>query len=128
MTESHTENPRDDAGHGARAHVVPVKILAAVFAALVVLTALTVAAAGVDLGSLNIYVALTIAGIKATLVVLFFMHLRYDRPFNLVVFLGCLLFVVIFISLVLKDTQAYHPSVIPGEGKAMKGVHTPFER
>jgi cytochrome c oxidase subunit IV len=128
MSEIHAEKTMGDAGHGARAHVVPVKVLATVLAALVALTALTVAAAGVDLGSLNIYVALGIAGVKATLVVLFFMHLRYDRPFNMVVFLGCLLFVVIFISLVLKDSQAYHHSVIPGEGKAMKGVHAPFER
>lgn len=108
------------------AHVVPMGVLAAVFAALLALTALTVAAAKVDLGNLNLYVALGIAGIKATLVVLYFMHLRYDRPFYLVVFLGCLGFVVLFISLALTDTRAYHPSVIPGQAPAMKDVHTPF--
>jgi cytochrome c oxidase subunit IV len=117
----------DTAPHGL-AHVVPLWVLAAVFAALVVLTAITVGVAAIELGSLNIYVALAIAGVKATLVVLFFMHLRYDRPFNLVVFLGCLLFVVIFISLVLKDTQAYRHSLTGGEAPAMKGVHTPFGR
>ena len=110
----------------ALGHVVPMKVLSAVFGALVALTVLTVAAAHVDLGNLNLYVALAIAGAKATLVVLYFMHLRYDRPFNLVVFVGCLAFVVLFISLVLTDTQAYSPSVIPGQAPAMKDVHTPF--
>jgi cytochrome c oxidase subunit IV len=108
------------------AHVVPMKVLAGVFAALVLLTLLTVAAANVDMGSLNLYIALGIAGVKATLVALYFMHLRYDRPFNRIVFLACLLFVVIFISTVLKDTQTYHPSEISGQAEGMKNVHQPF--
>ena len=58
--------------------------------------------------------------------VLYFMHLRYDRPFLLVVFLGCLGFVVLFISLVLTDAAAYHPSVNPGEAPDMQKVHTPL--
>jgi cytochrome c oxidase subunit 4 len=107
-------------------HVVPLGVLAAVWGGLVVLTALTVAAADVDLGNLNLYIALAIAGTKATLVVLYFMHLRYDRPFLLVVFLGCLGFVVLFISLALTDAQAYAPSLVPGQAPAMKDVHTPF--
>jgi caa(3)-type oxidase subunit IV len=100
--------------------------VAAVFAALVMLTAATVAVAGVDLGNLNLYIALAIAGTKATLVVLYFMHLRYDRPFHLVLFLGCLGFVVLFISLVLTDTRAYNPSIHPGQAPGMKGVHAPL--
>jgi cytochrome c oxidase subunit 4 len=107
-------------------HVVPLGVLAAVWGGLVVLTALTVAAADVDLGNLNLYIALAIAGTKATLVVLYFMHLRYDRPFLLVVFLGCLGFVVLFISLALTDARAYAPSLVPGQAPAMKDVHTPF--
>ena len=112
--------------HAAMAHVVPLKMLAAVLAALLVLTVATVAVAQVDLGNLNLYVALGIAGTKATLVLLYFMHLRYDRPFYLIVFLGCVGFVVLFLSLVLTDTRAYSPSVIPGQAPAMKDVHTPF--
>jgi cytochrome c oxidase subunit IV len=126
MSETVASKDKTDTAPHALAHIVPLWLLATVFAALVVLTAITVAVAGIELGSLNIYVALGIAGIKATLVVLFFMHLRYDRPFNMVVFLGCLLFVVIFISLVLKDTQSYRHSLIPSEAPAMKGVHRPF--
>jgi cytochrome c oxidase subunit 4 len=48
----------------------------AVFAALLGLTAVTVAVAFVDLGALNTVVAMTIAVVKGLLVMLFFMHLR----------------------------------------------------
>jgi len=116
-----------DAGHATVGHVVSMKVLAGVFAALLVLTVLTVAVATVDLGNLNLYVALAIAGLKGTLVVLFFMHLRYDQPFHLVVFLGCLAFAVMFISLVLTDTRAYAPSLIPGEAPGMKDVRAPSQ-
>jgi cytochrome c oxidase subunit IV len=122
---SYTASP--DA-HDTLAHPVPVRVLAAVFAALLVLTGVTVAVANVDLGNLNLYVALAIAGLKASLVVLYFMHLRYDRPFLLVVFLGCLAFVVLFISLVLTDTAAYAPSMKTGQAPNMQKVHTPFGR
>lgn len=117
-----------DATHHALSHVVPLKVLAAVFVALVLLTGVTVAMAGVNLGSLNIYVALAIAGVKATLVVLYFMHLRYDQPFNRIVFMGCLLFVVIFISMVLKDTEMYRPTMTQEQAPAMQGVHQPLGR
>ncbi len=117
-----------DRARSAPGHVVPMRVLATVFGLLVLLTALTVAAAEVDLGRFNLYVALGIAGLKASLVALFFMHLRYDRPFHAVVFLGCLLFVVIFISIVLTDTQTYFPSISSEQAPAMQAVHTPFGR
>ena len=77
MTEhaSPAAHPPGD-GHRA-AHVVPVGIYLAVFAALIVLTVVTVAASRVDLGAFNTPVALTIAVAKAVLVVLFFMHVKY---------------------------------------------------
>jgi len=67
-------------------HVVPLRVYFTVFTALLVLTWLTVAAARFDLGTatllgvalpLNLLVALAIAFTKATLVVLYFMHVRY---------------------------------------------------
>jgi len=58
-------------------HVVPVRTYLAVFAALLVLTGLTVFAATVDLGMWNTPVALAIAIVKALLVILFFMHVKY---------------------------------------------------
>ncbi|PYQ12905.1 MAG: oxidase [Acidobacteria bacterium] len=59
-------------------HVVSPKIYFAVFASLMLLTALTVWAAFQDLGPFNLAVALGIATLKATLVVLYFMHVRYN--------------------------------------------------
>jgi cytochrome c oxidase subunit IV len=107
-------------------HVVSMQVLTAVFLALVVLTGLTVAAAHVDLGGGNLVLALVIASVKASLVLLYFMHLRYDRPFNMAVFATCLAFVVLFISLVLTDTQALRATHIPEEAEGMRQVHTPF--
>jgi len=70
-------------------HVVPKKIYFLVFAVLITLTAVTVLAAYRDLGQLNVIVAITIAVVKGTLVVLFFMHVRYsDRLTWLVVITG----------------------------------------
>ncbi|MGA2031377.1 MAG: cytochrome C oxidase subunit IV family protein [Thermoguttaceae bacterium] len=114
--------------HPGVGHIVPQRTLGAVFAALVLLTILTVAATKVDMGSLNLYVALGIAATKAALVVLYFMHLRYDRPFNAIVLAACLVFVALFIGAVLKDARAYRPSLIPGEAPDMKNAHTPLGR
>jgi len=59
-------------------HVVSPRIYFAVFTSLMLLTALTVWAAFQDLGPFNLVVALGIATLKATLVVLYFMHVRYN--------------------------------------------------
>lgn len=59
-------------------HIVPVKVYLATFIALGILTVITVAVAYVNLGVFNVPVALAIATLKATLVVLFFMHVRYS--------------------------------------------------
>jgi len=95
-------------------HVVGMKTLLAVWGALVVLTVVTVAVTYVDLGPLNLVVALLIATVKGSLVALYFMHLRWDRPFNALVFLGALAFVALFIGIALLDTTAYRPELIPG--------------
>ncbi len=93
------------------AHVMPASVLAAVFAVLIVLTGLTVAAAGVDLGPANLGVALAIATVKATLVALYFMHLRYDSPFHALVFVTALVFLALFLSLTMLDTIEYQPDI-----------------
>ena len=64
--------------HSAHPHIVPIPVYAAIFAALLVLTGVTIAVAYVDLGPFNIYVALAIAIFKASLVVLYFMHVKYS--------------------------------------------------
>ena len=71
--------------HGV-GHIVPFRVLTATAIALLILTAITVWAAGFDFGAGNVWVALGIAALKGSLVALFFMHLRWDRPFNAIVF------------------------------------------
>lgn len=93
------------------AHVMPLPVLFAVFAALMVLTFLTVAATWINLGWINLPIAMAIATVKATLVALYFMHLRYDAPFNGLAFLVALVFVAVFILIVLLDTVSYQPDV-----------------
>ncbi len=100
-------------------HVVPLRVLATVWGALLLLTVVTVAAAGVNLGNLNLGVAMLIATVKATLVLLYFMHLRYDRPILAIIFASALLFVALFVSIALLDTHAYAPDLIPGYGPAL---------
>jgi cytochrome c oxidase subunit IV len=70
-------------------HVAPLRNYLLVFAALMVLTAITVAAAFMHFGPFNNVVAMAIAVTKATLVVLFFMHVKYStRLTKLIVVAG----------------------------------------
>jgi cytochrome c oxidase subunit 4 len=106
--------PESGAGHHGDeiSHVTPVRLLIGVWAALMVLTVITVAVTSVDLGSrANLVVAMAIATVKAGLVVTYFMHLRWDRPFHTLVFLGSLLFVSLFISMTLFDKSEYEPDI-----------------
>ena len=66
-------------------HVAPKSMYYAVFGALILGTILTVAAAKVDMGALNNIVMLAIACTKATLVILFFMHVRWSSRLTWVV-------------------------------------------
>ncbi|WP_432799043.1 cytochrome C oxidase subunit IV family protein [Poriferisphaera sp. WC338] len=88
-------------------HAVPLRILFAVFIALLILTALTVGVTKVDLGGLNIWIALGVAAAKAILVALYFMHLRWDAPFNGLVLACSFVFVSLFIGFALKDSLEY---------------------
>src|SRR5271170_4750779 len=96
-----------EAPHGV--HAVPRRTLLGVYGLLVMFTAITVAASRVDLGQANIWVALLIAMIKGGLVVMYFMHLRWDSPFNGIVLLAALFFVALFIGLALLDSNSYQP-------------------
>ncbi len=84
-------------------HIVSPRIYYAVFGALVFLTLLTTGVAYIDLGILNPIVALTIAVCKASLVVLFFMHVWY-RGRLAWVFLGAgVLWLAFLIAFTLSD-------------------------
>jgi cytochrome c oxidase subunit IV len=112
------------AGHEAQGvgHVVPLKLLVGVFAALAVLTVVTVTVSRFDFGEYNLVIALAIAVVKASLVVLIFMHMRWEKPFNAIVFVGCLIFVGLFIGLTLADTMQYRGSKVDQEAQGVKHV------
>ena len=73
--------------HEAHVHGGP-KLYGMVLGALLVLTVITVAASMIDSGSAmtNVIIAMLIASIKASLVALFFMHLRWDKPMSAIIF------------------------------------------
>lgn len=96
-------------------HVLPVRIYLFVFLSLLTLTALTVAVAFIDLGVFNNVAALGIAAIKATLVVLYFMHVRYSvRMIPLTAGAGLLWLGILFL-LTLADYQSRGWLGVPGK-------------
>jgi len=86
-------------------HILPLKVYINVGLALLVLTVVTVAAAQIDLGPMNVVLAMLIAGSKAMLVALYFMHLKYDNKLFLAIFVGGILFLVLFIVFTMFDTE-----------------------
>jgi len=84
-------------------HVVSWKLYVLIFAALCVLTGVTVLVTGFDFGPLNLVVALGVAVTKASLVVLYFMHARYSPKLTGVVIAAALAFFVILVFLTLTD-------------------------
>jgi len=89
--------------HPQQHHVVPVSVYITIFLSLMVLTALTVFASTKDFGPGNTIIAVSIAALKATLVILFFMHVRYnDNIVRIAVFTG-FLWLGIMIVLTLSD-------------------------
>jgi cytochrome c oxidase subunit 4 len=114
-TEHH--DAHDD--HGL-SHVATIKVLLSTGGTLLLLTLLTVAATKIDFGAnINLGIAMVIAVTKATLVILFFMHLRYDRLFHSVVFVSAILAASLFVGFTLMDsgqyqqTNIWHPTAPP---------------
>ena len=106
--------------HHGLAHVAAVKVLLATGGTLLFLTLVTVLATKIDFGAnINLAIAMVIAVTKATLVVLFFMHLRYDRLFHSVIFVSAILAASLFVGFTLMDTGQYqqtniwHPEAPP---------------
>jgi cytochrome c oxidase subunit 4 len=89
--------------HAMSEHIVSPKIYVAVFAILLLMTGTTTAVSFADLGPWNTVVALAIAVFKATLVVLFFMHIKYSRPLMRTVIFGGLFWLAILLLITLSD-------------------------
>jgi cytochrome c oxidase subunit 4 len=84
-------------------HIMPLKIYYAVFATLMVLTGVTVGVAYVDLGALNTVAAVVIACFKATIVVLYFMHVKYSTRLTKLTVIAGLYWMGILLALTLND-------------------------
>jgi len=105
-TETHEEH------HGI-SHVAPSRVLLATGGSLLVLTLVTVLATKIDFGAnINLAIAMVIAVTKATLVILFFMHLRYDKLFHSVVFVSAILAAALFVGFTLMDSGQYQQTNI----------------
>jgi cytochrome c oxidase subunit 4 len=108
------------AEHSGTGHVVNPLILVGTLVALLVLTFLTVAVTWVNLGEFNLWIAMIIATIKSALVLLFFMHLYWDKPIVAVVFVAALLLVALFIGLSMTDVDETQPQRIPDYAPAVQ--------
>jgi len=89
-------------------HIVSPKVYAAILAALLVGTVLTVEAAKINLGRWNIILALTIATIKMSLVILFFMHGKYSSRRTQLVIVAGFFWLAIMLGLTLQDYSTRH--------------------
>jgi cytochrome c oxidase subunit 4 len=87
-------------------------LLLVILTMLLFLTWITVAVSYIDLGGMNVVVAMGVATIKGSLVALYFMHLRWDRPYNAVILVASLFFLGLFLSFALLDTGEYNTSLI----------------
>jgi cytochrome c oxidase subunit 4 len=138
MSESHQETAHQDphGGHGHDAHgghggdhvphVLPLKLYFATWGALIVLTVITVGASYIDFGTGNIVIALLIATIKAITVAALFMHLLFDNKFHTIIIASSLIFLGIFISFTMFDTDGRgRASAIEGDRPA--NVAQPFQ-
>jgi cytochrome c oxidase subunit IV len=95
-------------------HIVSRKVYFGIFGALIVLTFITVLVARYDFGRLNAIVAMTIAVIKATLVVLYFMHVRYSSRLTQVIVVSGFLWLFIMIAFTLSDYLTRTGWPVPG--------------
>ena len=99
--------------HG-ESHIVSTKVYFAVFAALIALTWVTTGVATIDLGRLNIYVALSIAIFKASLVLFFFMHVKYGTRLTKMIVMSGVYWLVLLLFIVMMDIWTRSWMGVPG--------------
>ena len=84
-------------------HILPTRVYYTIFGVLMLCTYLTVQMAFIDLGAFNAVAALVIAVFKATLVVLFFMHVTYSSPLIWVIVIASTFWLGILLVLTMSD-------------------------
>jgi len=100
--------------HGGEHHIVPKRIYFAVFFALIVLTWVTTFVSRVDLGRWNIFVALAIAICKASLVVLFFMHIWYSSKLTKMIISCAVFWLILLLFITMTDIWTRNLMGVPG--------------
>ncbi len=121
-----SEHSQHGGEHAGAGHVVPISTYIGVFLALLVGTALTTWIATIDLGKWNTVVALTIAVCKMTLVVLFFMHVKYATGLTRVVILAGFFWLGIMITLSCADELTRTWEIVPQTWLAQTNMIIPF--
>ncbi len=84
-------------------HISSYKLLSGVLVSLLILTCVTVGISYVDMGFYNVPIALLIASTKATIVLLFFMHLKYEGKAIVISFTSTVIFLCIMIGFTFWD-------------------------
>lgn len=102
-SHDHAHDAHDDGA--VHAHVSSTAFYVAVFLGLLFLTGMTVGQSYVDLGKANIILVILIATMKASLVVTFFMHLKWDNKFNALIFISTIFFIAVFFAYTMNDTE-----------------------
>ena len=106
--EAHSHG--NDHGGGFKYYLV-------ILVALLILTVITVGASYFDFGSANMVIAVFIASIKATLVALFFMHLKDDKPINGILLVSCFMFLGLLLTFCLLDVENRSPDTPSNKAK-----------
>ena len=111
-----TDSANENTGEYAPHHITPFNVYIKVAAALFALTFMTVGAhaIGEHLQPFTTLIAFTIAAVKAGLVILFFMHLKYESKINRVVFTSGFIFLLILFGICALDfyTRVFQASVL----------------
>lgn len=77
-------------------HIIPAKTFLNVLIALLILTVITVGVAQFDFGAFNALIAMGVASVKAALVLMYFMHLKYDDKTYTVLMATSVFFLFVF--------------------------------
>lgn len=115
------EPKHQDDGHGEDTHAHGVGRYYLVWGALIVGTILTVITGRRDLGAMNLPLAMTIATIKASLVVLFFMHMTETPTANRIVFGASIIFALLLIIGVFGDLWTRNEMTLPSAAPSTEG-------
>jgi cytochrome c oxidase subunit 4 len=103
-------------------HVSSIPLLLGIYVLLLFFTFLTVAVTWVDLGPMNVWIAMIVAAVKVSLVAAFYMHLKYENQFFGQILIGSIFFASVMIGIILMDTRQYHVDIEAAAPAATQAV------